>query len=356
MKMAVPAPRYKKTKLLLIGPYPPPYGGVSIHIRRLKGILNTFFEMQIIDESQIKKKNIVNARALWPFPYLRLIIKSDVVHIHSGHYIFRLLHFIVSKTFGKKIILTIHSYSEEKKGITEKYIDKNIMKRVSKVVFVSEELFNRFSLPNSFLKEAFLPPRLSEEENLPPEISNWISKKKKDEYLIACANAWRLDTYKNEDLYGLDLCVEAAKCCAKMGMKLAFIFIVSDKNGKLDINDYRKLILDYNLEDIFLLYDSPVSFVKLIVESDIVLRTTNTDGDALTIREGIFFCKKVIASDVVQRPQLTDLFKNRDPESLTETIKKTYENIRNRSTHTKIDSPLFDYTGYLNFYKDILYN
>jgi hypothetical protein len=50
----------------------------------------------------------------------------------------------------------------------------------------------------------------------------------------------------------------------------------------------------------------------LIDSSDIVLRPTNTDGDALTIREGLYLNKSVLASDVVERPKGTLLFRNRD--------------------------------------------
>ena len=56
--------------------------------------------------------------------------------------------------------------------------------------------------------------------------------------------------------------------------------------------------------------------MKLIECSDIVLRPTNTDGDALTVREALFLGKKVLASDIVERPEGTILFKTRDIDDL----------------------------------------
>ena len=152
---------------------------------------------------------------------------------------------------------------------------------------------------------------------LPIGIRKWIKTKKDDGYFICCANAWRLDTYNNQDLYGLDLCIETAKRCKDNNIKIAFLFIVSDKGGKLQIDEYKRLIEIYNIEDVFLIYDTSLSFIKLIIESDIVLRPTNTDGDALTVREGLFFGKAVIASDIVKRPDNTCLFKSRDIDSLS---------------------------------------
>ena len=212
-------------------------------------------------------------------------------------------------------------------------------------------------MPNSYLKEAFLPPLLKEEDSLPLDITEWIKIKKANGYLISCANAWRLDVYNNEDLYGLDLCIEAAKHCKKNNIKIAFLFIVSDQTGKLPIGNYKKLIADYDLADLFFLYDSSLSFVRLLIESDIVLRPTNTDGDALTIREGLFFGKKVIASDVVGRPDKTYLFETRNIVSLNDTIKKVYDSLIKKTQNQNIpENPPIDYSAYIDFYKYSLYN
>ncbi|MGH2563170.1 MAG: glycosyltransferase [Ginsengibacter sp.] len=112
----MPATNFKKKKLLLIGPCPPPFGGVSNHIKRLAALLKDDFDISFIDESKNRKTNIFNIRSFKPGAYFRLINKSDVIHVHSGHYIFRLAHFITSKMFGKNIICSVHSYAEKNKG------------------------------------------------------------------------------------------------------------------------------------------------------------------------------------------------------------------------------------------------
>lgn len=50
--------RMKKKKVVLIGPVPPPYGGVSVHIKRLQSLLAGNFKMNSIDEARILKENI----------------------------------------------------------------------------------------------------------------------------------------------------------------------------------------------------------------------------------------------------------------------------------------------------------
>jgi len=74
-----------------------------------------------------------------------------------------------------------------------------------------------------------------------------------------------------------------------------------------------------------------LSFILLIEQSDIFLRLTYTDGDALTFREGLFLDKKVIASNVAKGSVGTYVFKIRDMKSLMQIIKIVSKNLRNNS-------------------------
>src|SRR5690606_26939452 len=151
-----------------------------------------------------------------------------------------------------------------------------ILKHSGLVIFVSEKISQKFNIKNSLIKNAFLPPNLQEEDQqLPLHLIKWIKDKKNKGYLIGCANASRLDRYNNEDLYGLDLCIEAAKLCKERNIKIAFIFILSDTTGKLNVNVYEDLIQKYNLADIFILNKFSISFISLINQADIILRPTN---------------------------------------------------------------------------------
>ena len=309
----------KKKKLLIAGPYPPPYGGVSMHIKRLEEQVSGAYDIDVIDESRVVKENIFNIRTFSMGKYLLKVIRTDIVHIHSGILSFRLLHYCTAGIFFKKRVITIHGY-EPGRGFIEKSLDRIMLNHCSRAIFVSKEIAGRLPVRKYIIKDAFLPPDIDSEEQLPGEISSWIEKKKAQGFAICTANAWRLDSHKNEDVYGLDLCILAAKKLKDQGIKAAFIFIVCEDTGVIPVSPYKEMIKAFALEDCFLLFESPLSFIRLILESDIVLRPTNTDGDALTVREGLYMGKTVIASDVVQRPQGTILFRNRDIDSLAREI------------------------------------
>jgi glycosyltransferase involved in cell wall biosynthesis len=340
----------RNKKILLIGPYPPPFGGVSMHIKRLKGLLAADFEIDVVDESREKKNGMFNLRSLNVFRYLGKVLKTDIVHIHSGKFFFRLLHFSTAALFFKKKIITIHGY-EPGRGANIRPMDRMILNNCNKVVFVSKELADAFKVKKYEIKEAFLPPTVNDEAEIPGEISNWIEKKRTEGYKVAVANAWRLDRHEDEDLYGLDLCILAAKKNRDDGVKAAYIFVVSDGSGIIKVDQYKKMISEFGLGDRFLLWEAPLSFVRLVVKSDIVLRPTNTDGDALTVREGLFLGKDVIASDVVIRPQGTKLFLTRNAASLAQVVADVASGKQNGQTNAGDTAET-----YLAFYKDHVYN
>ena len=123
--------------------------------------------------------------------------------------------------------------------------------------------------------------------------------------------------------------------------------MANSERQKQMLEEYKKMVEKANLQDRILILDEPLSFVRLISMSDIVLRTTNTDGDAISIREGLFMGKTVIASDVVKRPLGVLLFKTRNINSLLEVVLSSkLKDSESLSTNQEID--------YLKLYSSIL--
>jgi hypothetical protein len=172
---------------------------------------------------------------------------------------------------------------------------------------------------------------MSEENPLPQNVMDRINQDRLQHKTIICANASKLTLFNSEDLYGLDITIEAAKLLLAKNIAFDIIYIVSSLEiGAEKFKAAQQMIKAANLENHFLLLHEKLSFVKLIENSDIVIRPTNTDGDALTIREALYFDKKTIASDIVERPEGTILFKTRNVCDLAEKIDEAITKI-----HTK---------------------
>lgn len=310
---------------MICGPYPAPLGGVSIHIQRL-GILLEGQGVDVVycDESKERKDSIYNIRNLNILNYIRLLSKSDIIHVHSSVDTLRLFHILTSKIFNKKIIVTIHSW--RKKEYQNKLWSRVLSFFCHKIVFVSAETALRLDVTPSkkIVFPAFIPPPPSPSK-LPQTITNFINNNKLSGKKIVVSNAFRIVEFNDEDLYGFDLCLQAFSN-PDIADKASLIFIVSDTStNKKKINHYIEHIHKNKLEHNILFYLGAIDFYALLTISDVSIRSTNTDGDALSVRESIFLKVPCIASDCVGRPPEAILFKNRSSDDLIQKLAYCFE-------------------------------
>lgn len=340
-------------RILIIGPIAPPFGGVSIHLQRFVQLLHNQFIFDFIDESRELKKEYFNIRSFNFFIYIKKIKKSDVLYINSGKKILRIFHLLNGRIFGKRIILTIHSFKPGTPKIIN-LLNGLFYKLANTIIAVSPEIKIRLFLPEkkTIIKDAFIPPNIDEESELPHYIKDLILQNIEHGNKIICANASNLKTFNDQDLYGLDQCIDVAKRLVIKNIPFFLIFVVSsiEKNADYFYKSFNQ-IKELDLDNHFLLTNEKLSFVKLMQLGDVVLRPTNTDGDSLTVREAIFFNKLVLASDIVERPQGVFLFRTRDVDDFeTKLI-----NLLTQSTgnHCKdyISKPILELN---NFYSKII--
>ncbi|MGB0933362.1 MAG: hypothetical protein ACPGU5_03710 [Lishizhenia sp.] len=300
-------------------------GGISIHIRRLTKLLEKNFNIQLIDESRLEDYDSItfNLRNKDILGYLKIIRKSNFIHIHSSVPILRFVHVLIGRLFFKKVILTVHSLSTVKTthGLFFLKFTAIISNRV---IVVSEELKKKIKLRKCIVIPAFIPPIIEDEDDLPEDLKLLISDKKNQNKKLVVSNAYRLNIHNNQDLYGLDLIIDSAQKTKDENLNIFFLFVLTT----LEVNEnlfleYQERIKLNKLENYIHIHTKSISFIRLIMESDLVIRATNTDGDAITIREAIYLGKNVIASNIVKRPNKTVLFKNRNSDDLFLKIKES---------------------------------
>ncbi len=313
-------------RLLYIGPAPQNIGGISIHIRRLIGLMKGFYEIDFVDEGHTHYEGVFNLRSGNIFKYLGKVVKADIVHINSGIWSLRALNIIACKLLlHKKVVVTIH---RDPNIEPHTRLTKWLLKKCDTAILVNKEGYEAMLTESSchyILLPAFLPPDMNEEPELPIEVSEWLEKvNHKDNSYIMCSNAYRLMIHNGEDLYGLDMCIEAMIGLQKEQRDIQFYFIfvlASNPDQQERLAGYKDIISRNGLSERILIWEAPASFVRVLQKCDLVLRTTNTDGDAVSIREAQYFGKPVLASDVVGRPKGVHLFKVRDVKDLISKIK-----------------------------------
>lgn len=335
----------RKSKVLLVGPYTA-IGGVSMHIKRLAALLQDKFEFEFVDESPESTPGIFHLRSGNLFKYFSLLSQAEIVHIHTSIWWIRGFHLFWAKLLGKKIVVSFHALLELQNSPNIGWI-KFYSKWANKIIVVNQEMATILDNPKTQIKEAFLPPNLNLEPNLPKELEGILHLNSDKKIIVS--NAFRLDMHNNEDLYGLDLMVDVALKIKSENLPYKILFVVAsqdDKYGFLKINQDR--IEKKNIQEQIEIFNHPISFVKLVDKVDLVVRATNTDGDALTVREALYLQKPIIASDAVQRPGGTVIFENRNSTDLFDKIHQTIQ----LSTNEKISQKGDSYRDfYLNLYQ-----
>ena len=333
-----------KKQVTIIGPYGE-IGGVSIHIKRLTELLAGEFQFIIVNESRIPRieNNIINFRKLPIGKYLSAVLNSELVHIHSGKNLLVTFHLIVAFFLHTKSIVTLHSYKNP--SALFNFVLKLMPFRI---VVVSKEIRKNLKMEKSMLLNAFIPAISEQNEILDESVSNLIMDNKNQGKYIITGNAFRLAEYNNGDLYGADQLIKLAVKLKAAGIKALIVFFVGSLIKCAEkYQAYCQQIKELDIESHILLLNKTVPFIKVIEIADLVVRPTLTDGDALTIREAIHYNKPVIASDVVERPQRTILYKTADVDDLFRQVKFVMSNDLNSDTgRNKIEE-------YKNIYQEI---
>jgi len=333
-----------KKSIIIIGPFPPPIGGVSIHIIRLVSRLKDRYKVFEIDTS--KNRFVQGIKLLELF--IRNIGKSSklVVHNHVFRPKFNFIVVYLCKIFGAKYIQTIHSFRQNTDNLSknEVWLIKFINNYSSKIIVVSDKIKDDlFQLDEYVLQKievipAFIP---YEGENSIQELSQYIDDLQIKSFMnshriILCANAYKIAFYNNEDLYGIDLCIELIKkIIYSANYNVGLIFMLPQVGDIGYFNLMKNRIIEYGIEEDFVFVNKEIDLVPLFEYVDIFLRPTNTDGDALSIREALFSGVPTIASDIVERPVGTIIFRNRDVSDLYEKVITVIENIEEEKNKTR---------------------
>ncbi|MBP6523463.1 MAG: hypothetical protein KA251_10740 [Saprospiraceae bacterium] len=298
-----------KRKILLIGPLPPPAGGVSVHVLRLSEKINSTndFECAVFDIGRLKfynkKFELMNV-----FRAVAYFISASIIHFHISH---PKKYFIakLAKMCGKKIIYTRHNIREEHSIATA---------RLHEISDAAILVYN--SSMKTDLKTKIIPAFIPSSKTIP--LDDQIKKQLANYNSLVVAISTHPKNGKmiigEGDLYGFDLLLDSFPGFYQTGQALVLV----DGNGSMKA-EYSKKVAKLNNEGFPVIYlTSDIDFNALLPLVSIYVRPTRSDGDSLAIREALGAGVKVLASDCVTRPEGTALFKVNDALSLTDEMKK----------------------------------
>lgn len=328
-------------KLGIFGPYPPPLGGISVHISRLEAFLrNEKINYEIYNHGFIEQENVIATKKKMGW-YLKMLFmkKFNVFHFHQFFLFHFVYYFIFSLFRGEKIIVTIHSerilsYSRIKMKVIFFFIRNT--KRLY-LISVSKNLSNL--LKEEGINARFLPAYVP-----PNQVNKVVLNHSKKIFLFS---VWKFNEKLANEIYNVKIAFQFLK---NNNNKYQMLFMIGNKSSS-DEQYLKKMIKTYQIEEhIIVMYDK--NLTDYLNNCEFLLRPNLSDGYGVSIQEALDLGVPAIASDVCERPSGTILFKNNDYEDLLLKI-NILENTPRNLILSKKKSLSYHYQ-LINIYKELL--
>jgi glycosyltransferase involved in cell wall biosynthesis len=304
-------------KVLLIGIFPPPLGGISIHLRRVCQKLA--LQSCIVWNWDVCKEQLGRSRFgyywhLWLFCWRK---KPQVIIYHTMQLrIWPLelgLLLLVSKLMRAKTIAVIHS-ARFAAGLSffSAKMTNFLLKFYGKIILVSTQLQRELAFKikfsnNIFFESPFLLPDLTQKNQILAEMPVKLNQFCSSHQPIITIAITRKQIWQGGDLYGTDLALLALDKLKLIYPKVGLMLSIADGNGFEDLKSSKNC---------YVLLEWQYEIWPLIAQSDLFIRPTRSDSYGISVMEALAFGTPVIASDVCPRPKGTILFKNGDFDDL----------------------------------------
>jgi glycosyltransferase involved in cell wall biosynthesis len=312
MKHAYTNNLYHK-RIMILGPLPPPLGGVSVHVQRviakLKEQHNDVIHLETCLEYRYRFFVIYMVRliffVLWYCP--------DQVHLHTLYlsnglceleWIMRL-----KKLLHYDVLLIEHDcrYMYKRSNRWKRKLN-SLLPQIKQQIFIGNVTAQSYA-HNSMtvaqcntIESAFLPPDQQQEQlilaSYPSALFQFIEKRKP----LLLANAFQLSLLDGKDLYGFDSCIELMRKLKVTHGDVGFIFVLGSIGNELYYQQLLQRAAEYDLTDNCYFLIGQRQLWPLLKKIDLFLRPTLSDGASVSIEEALWAGKPVVATNVCLRP------------------------------------------------------
>ncbi|WP_437777636.1 glycosyltransferase family 4 protein [Sorangium sp. So ce1097] len=331
--------------MVLVGGYPPPYGGVNVHVQRAAHLAQRRFDVDVLDVHAPPSQPVAPSSfpvyrcdgGAAPVRLLRAMAffrrrRHDIVHFHTSalrNFTAAAFPLFWSLSPDSSKVITIHSgrlvQNYDRSGAVQRRLVAAVLRQFDHCIAVNEEqarFLERLGIPPHRISwiPAFLPPTPVPDERI----------KAKVESLRETAGSLFLVSGAALRHYGIDVAIDALSLLHReTGVKPGLIVILYTEYDSTYLAGIERGLAAYGSEHSLLFRDlNPNDFSYLLSLVDVFLRPTTTDGDSVTVREAGYLRKQIIASDCVARPEGTALFETGNARSLRHEIERALSDRR----------------------------
>jgi glycosyltransferase involved in cell wall biosynthesis len=305
-------------RILQFGVFPPPEGGVQTNVKDIRDYLRARdIQNGVIHLSRHRRPDgdgVFYPKSPMEVMRAALSYPASIWHFHLGGNLNRSLlglYCFGTSVPGKKTVLTFHSggYPSSPDGQQSNLLRDVIFRRFDRVVAVNAEMVEMFvRLGVKREKVHLILPYALPSEPPHAEIPSTIAAfmERHSPLLVAVCGL--------EPEYDIALQIEAM---AGILDRLPSAGLIVLGGGSLEAQLRAQIALKPYSDSILLCGDVPrAATLNIVVRSDLFLRTTWYDGDAISVREALQFDVPVIATDNGMRPVGVTLIPPRDRSAL----------------------------------------
>ncbi|MGB8579959.1 MAG: glycosyltransferase [Candidatus Sulfotelmatobacter sp.] len=343
-------------RVLQLGPYPPPHGGVQSNLVAIRTFLRRRnLPCAVINITRHRKPDsdeVYYPKSAAALIQLLLRLDYDVLHLHVGGMLNRRLlslALVCTLMRNSKAVMTFHSggypSSDEGKSTTRNSLAGFVLRRFDGLIGVNPEIISFFQrlgvapsrtrliYPHSFL------PEENAETTLPDALTCFFN-----EHTPVLISVGLL-----EPEYDLPLQIEVLGQLREKFPSAGLLLIGSgsleqELRGRIDSCTYA--------EHILLCGDVPHAITMVAIsQADLMLRTTLFDGDAVSVREALHLGTPVIASDNGMRPTGVHLIPKSDLQALLRAIEERLVEPSRTQTDCGIDET--NVQAVFDFYQEL---
>jgi glycosyltransferase involved in cell wall biosynthesis len=305
---------------MLVGPCPPPYGGISVHVSTLERALQRAGALCRVLDVGGHRPTAKGALVKLLAELKRSCEQGFSLHLHTnGHNPKSWLLILACGLAGRPApsrLLTLHS------GMVPDYLAATDA-TTRALARLALNPFDRILCASARIRDAVAglgvePSRLevmpaylatpTTPVELPPALARWLAGHAP---VLATALFFRPE-------YGFDLLLDAVERLRARHPKLGCLVL----GGGDGVDAARREVAARGLgEAVELAGDVAHALcLALVARADLFVRPTRTDGDASSVREALDLGTPVVASDAAWRPNGTVLFPSGDATALAEKI------------------------------------
>jgi len=312
-------------KVLLLGPYPPPHGGVQMNLVAIRAfLLKQRIPCSVINITRHRKPD--GDGVYYPKGPAQLIqllarLEFDLLHLHIGGMLSNrllALSLVCARWPGKKSVMTFHSggfpSTPQGQALGRSSFTGFVLRSFDGIIGVNDEII-------AFLGQLGVHPERArlispyaflggDGATLPPALENFF----------ASHNPVLTSVGLLEPEYDLPLQIDALTPVRQKFPNAGLLMIGS---GSLESSLRDKISGSPSAAHILLPGDVPhSSTMQAMQRSRVILRTTLYDGDALSVREALQLGTPVIATDNGMRPVGVRLTPKSNLEALVASIEQ----------------------------------